>query len=70
MMGELVDSKIRSHASHPVINWGAPAEPFEKREPDDRPDKGAYLIIISLLSLGLWAAIWAVVASFAFGVWG
>ena len=45
-----MDSKIRSHASHPVINWGAPAEPFEKREPDDRPDKGAYLIIISLLS--------------------
>ena len=33
-----------------VINWGAPVEPFEKREPDDRSDKGAYLIIISLLS--------------------
>jgi hypothetical protein len=48
-----VDSKIRSHSA-----WGLPAEPFEKHKANDWPDIGASLILISLLSLGLWAAIW------------
>jgi urea transporter len=29
----------------------------------DRLDTGVYLILIGLLSVGLWAAVWAVVAS-------
>jgi urea transporter len=29
----------------------------------DRLETGAYLILIGLLSLGLWAAIWAIAAS-------
>jgi hypothetical protein len=37
---------------------GLPAEAFEKRTGDNWPDTGASLILISLLSLGLWAAIW------------
>ena len=56
-----MDSKIRSHTGA----WGLPAEPFEKLKPHDWPDTGASLILISLLSLGLWAAIWGTVASLA-----
>ena len=44
---------------------GLSAEPFAKRDPDDPSDIGASLIVISLLSLGLWAAIWGIVASLA-----
>jgi hypothetical protein len=42
-----------------------PAKPFEEHQAYDWPDRGASLILISLLSLGLWAAIWGVVASLA-----
>jgi hypothetical protein len=48
-----VDSKIRSLGA-----WGLSAEAFEKRTADDRPDTRTSLILISLLSLGLWDAIW------------
>jgi len=41
------------------------AEPFDKHKVDDRADEGASLIVISLLSLGLWAVIWGTVASLA-----
>jgi hypothetical protein len=44
---------------------GLPAEPFDKHKSYDWPDTGASLILISLLSLGLWAAIWGTVASLA-----
>ena len=37
----------------------------ENRDPDLRLGTGVSLIIISLLSLGLWAGIWAAVASLA-----
>jgi hypothetical protein len=48
-----VDSKIRSRGA-----WGLPTEAFQKHTPYDWPDTGASLILISLLSLGLLAAIW------------
>ena len=59
----LVDSKIRSHVGY--SDWTLTTEPSERRAPYDRPDTGAYLIVILLLSLGIWAGIWAVFASFA-----
>jgi hypothetical protein len=37
--------------------------PLGKRAADHSPDSGASLIVVSLLSLGLWAAIWGAVAS-------
>jgi hypothetical protein len=49
-----VDSKIRRDAD---ALW-LPAKPFEKHQAYDWPDTGTSLILISLLSLGLWAAIW------------
>jgi hypothetical protein len=53
-----VDSKIRCD----VDALGFPAEPFQKHQAYDWPDTGASLILISLLSLGLWAGIWGAVA--------
>jgi len=58
-----VDSNIRSQHAYSVNDWRLPA-------PYDRADRGADLIVISLLSLGLWAGIWAVVASLAAAVLG
>jgi hypothetical protein len=49
-----VDSKIRCDAD----TLGLPAEPFQKHQADDWPDTGPSLTLISLLSLGLCAAIW------------
>jgi hypothetical protein len=49
-------SNIRSHVGY--FDWTPPAQPFEKPAPYHRPDTGATLIAVSLLSLGLWAAIW------------
>jgi hypothetical protein len=51
--GKLVESKIRSRGA-----WGLPAKAFEKHQAYDWPDTGASLILILVLSLGLWAAIW------------
>jgi hypothetical protein len=63
MKGELVDSKIVSHDSYSVDDRWPPAQPFGKRLPHGRLDTGATLIVVSLLSLGLGAAIWGAVAS-------
>ena len=41
------------------------AEPSERRALYDRLGTGTYLTVISLLSLGIWAGIWAAVASLA-----
>ena len=60
-----MDSKIRCDVDALRLR----AEPFDKYfdkyKVDDRADQGASLIVISLLSLGLWAAIWGTVASLA-----
>ena len=61
MEGIWMDSKIRCDADA----LGLPPELFEKHQAYDWPDTGASLILISLLSLGLWAAIWGTVASLA-----
>jgi hypothetical protein len=58
-----VESKIRSHGAYFVTDWRLWAEPFEDITSYDRAGTGSYLVVISLLSLGLWAAIWGVVAS-------
>jgi hypothetical protein len=63
--GDLVDSKIRLRGA-----WGLPAKAFEKRTADNLSDTGTSLIVISLPSLGLWAAIWGAVACFASAVSG
>ena len=56
-----MDSKIRRNAD----SLGLLAEPFDKHKSYDWPDTGASLILILLVSLGLWAAIWGTVASLA-----
>jgi len=53
---------------HPIArrlanDWRLPAAPFEKISPDDQPDTGVCLALVTLLSLGLWAAIWGAVAA-------
>jgi hypothetical protein len=58
-----VDSKIRSQVGY--FHWALAAQSSERTAPYDRPGTGAYLIIISALSLGIWAAIWGAVASLA-----
>jgi hypothetical protein len=57
-----VDSKIRSPG---YSDWTLPAELSERRVPYDRPDPGASLIVISVLSLGICGAIWGAVAAMA-----
>ena len=59
-----MDSKIRRNADA----LGLLAEPFDKHKSYDWPDTGASLILILLLSLGLWAAICVVVGSLAAAV--
>ena len=53
-----MDGKIRLRGGFSLPDWRLPAELFEKPASDDRADTGASLILISLLSVGLWAAIW------------
>jgi hypothetical protein len=59
-----VYSKIRSQGGHSVDDWSGLEEPFGKLAPYDRPGIRVPLIA-TLLSLGLWATIWAVVVSVA-----
>jgi hypothetical protein len=58
-----VESNIGSHGAYLVTVWRPRAAPFEKISPDNRPDTGVYLALVSLLSLGLCAAIWGAIAS-------
>ena len=58
-----MESKIRLHGDYSI--WTLPAEPSERRALYDRLGTGTYLTVISLLSLGIWAGIWAAVASLA-----
>ena len=58
-----VDNTIRSHSAYSVNNRMPLDEPPAERAPDNRLDTGACVIVIGLLSRGLWAAIWAAVAS-------
>jgi hypothetical protein len=62
-MEGLVESKIRSHGAYFANDWRLPAAPFEKISSYNQPDTGVCLVLISLLSLGLWGAIWGAVAS-------
>jgi hypothetical protein len=54
-----VDSNIRSRRAYSADDQ------LRHRGPDPRLDRGTSLIVILLLSLGLWAGIWAAVASLA-----
>ena len=56
-----MESKIRLLGAYFVHDWKLSAEPFEEIISNDRPGTGSYLALISLLSLGLWAAIWGAV---------
>ena len=56
-----MDSKIRCDAD----DLGLPAELFKEHQAHDWLDTGAALILILLLSLGLWAAAWGTIASLA-----
>jgi hypothetical protein len=67
MKGGLADSKIRLESSYSVNDWRRLAEQFEKHAPYGRPNIRASLITTLLLSLGLWAGIWGVVALIGFG---
>jgi hypothetical protein len=63
MTGELVESKIVLQSAYSVDDRRPPVQPFGKRVPHRRLDTGATLIVVSLLSLGVWAAIWGAVAA-------
>jgi hypothetical protein len=65
MTEELVNSRIPLEGLYLVASRRQPVQPLEKRTFHPRLDRKAPLILILLLSLGLWAAIWVVVASLA-----
>ena len=58
-------SKIRSQGAYSVDDWSGLTQPLERPAPYDRPDIEASLIATLLLSLGIWAGIWGIVASLA-----
>jgi hypothetical protein len=61
----LVNSRIPSEGLHLVNSRTQPVQRLEKRALHPRLHRGASWVLILLLSLGLWAAIWAVVECFA-----
>ena len=58
MEGELVARRSLLKGTYFPTDRRPPAEPFEKRALYVRPGTGAYLIVILLLSLGIWWVIW------------
>ena len=56
-------SKILSQGAYSVNDRRLLARSFQRPAPHNRLDTGAYLILTVLLSLGIWAGIWAVVTS-------
>jgi hypothetical protein len=63
MTGELVAYKGLSKDAYFLTDRRPPAQQFGKRAADHQLDTAATLIVVSLLSLGFWAAIWVAVAS-------
>ena len=64
MTGALVlHGKIPSEGSYSAADWSSPGDLFGNGALDDRLDADASLIVVIALSVGLWAAIWWVVAS-------
>ena len=62
-MEGLVDNNIRSQGANSTNEQRLPTEPLEERATYNPPDTGAYLIMISFLSLGLWAGIWGTITA-------
>ena len=60
-----MESNIRSHGACLANDGRVPGAPFEKISSYNKPDTGVCLVLVSLLSLGLWAAIWAALSSLA-----
>jgi hypothetical protein len=54
------DSTIRAHRAYSPDDR-VRTRPLSKHDHDPRVDRGTSLIVILLLSLGIWAAIWAAV---------
>jgi hypothetical protein len=67
---ELGNSKVPWKGPYLVDSRRQPARPLGKRALHPRLDRVVSLILILLLSLGLWAAIWVVVGSLASAVVG
>jgi hypothetical protein len=61
-MDELMDSKILPQGADSANDRRLQALSFEKGAPRHRLGTGAFLIVTLLLSLGLWAGIWGVIA--------
>jgi hypothetical protein len=64
-MEELLNSRNPLEGVYLVHSRRQPVQPLGKRALHPRMDKGAALILILLLSFGLWVAIWVVVGSLA-----
>ena len=65
---ELVaDSKIRAFRAYPPDDR-LRTRTLRKHDHDPRLDRGTSLIVILLLSLGLWAVIWTVIGSLSSAV--
>ena len=60
---ELVNGKIALQDAYTADNGWPPAQLLGERVLDHRQDAGATLIVVLLLSLGIWAAIWGAVSS-------
>ena len=65
-----MNSRIPWKGTYLVDPRRQPVQPLGKRALHPRLDRAASLILILLLSLGLWAAIWVVVGSLAAVVLG
>ena len=63
MTGELVAHSSLLAGTYSLDDRRSADRPLGKRASDYPPDAPAYLIVTVLLSLGIWAAIWAAVTS-------